>query len=95
VLTAPNAAWAVSVSERHSGRVDLLLTDVMMPGQSGPQLAARLTGMRPRLRVLYMTGYQRTGPNGETVVPVDAHLLEKPFKPEALLRAVRQALDEA
>src|SRR5690606_22646037 len=60
VLTAPSADWALSVAARHPGAIDLLLTDVMLPGMSGPQLAARLAGLRPRIRVLYMTGYQRS-----------------------------------
>jgi two-component system cell cycle sensor histidine kinase/response regulator CckA len=93
VLTAPNADWALSVSARHPGPIDLLLTDVMMPGMSGPQLAERLAKMRPSARVLFMTGYQRATPNGEPLVPAGAKLIEKPFKPDALLRAVRHALD--
>ena len=93
VLTAPNADWALSVAQRHPGAIDLLLTDVMMPGLSGPQLADRLLAMRPKVQVLYMTGYQRATPTGEPVVPDSAHLIEKPFKPEALLRAVRRALE--
>src|SRR5690606_9534972 len=93
VLTAPNADWALSVAARHPAGIDLLLTDVMMPGMSGPQLAQRLVGMRPRIRVLFMTGYQRSTASGEPVVPEGSRLIEKPFKPDALLRAVREALD--
>lgn len=93
VLTAPNADWALSVASRHPAPIHLLLTDVMMPGMSGPQLASRLKGMRPRLKVLYMTGYQRSSTTGEPVVPAGAHLIEKPFKPDALLRAVRETID--
>ena len=94
VLTAPNAEWALSVAARHPGPIDLLLTDVMMPGMSGPQLAERLAMLRPNARVLFMTGYQRATPNGEPLVREGARLLEKPFKPDALLRAVRHALDD-
>ena len=94
VLTAPNADWALSVAQRHPGSIDLLLTDVMMPGLSGPQLANRLVAIRPRVQVLYMTGYQRTTATGDPVVPEGANLIEKPFKPEALLRAVRRALED-
>ena len=93
VLTAPNADWALSVAQRHPGSIDLLLSDVMMPGLSGPQLADRLTAMRPKVRVLYMTGYQRATANGDPVVPEGSNLIEKPFKPESLLRAVRHALE--
>ncbi|MDQ3169282.1 MAG: response regulator [Acidobacteriota bacterium] len=94
VLTAPNADWALSVAQRHPGSIDLLLTDVMMPGLSGPQLADRLLAMRPRVQVLYMTGYQRATATGDPVVPEGANLIEKPFKPDALLRAVRHALED-
>ena len=93
VLTAPNADWALSVAARHPSAIDLLLTDVMMPGMSGPQLAQRLAGMRPRIRVLFMTGYQRSTASGEPIVPAGSRLIEKPFKPDTLLRAVRDALD--
>jgi PAS domain S-box-containing protein len=92
VLTAPSGAWALSVAQRHPAPIDLLLTDVMMPGMSGPQLARRMAGLRPNLRVLYMTGYQRSSTDGESLVGPGALLIEKPFKPTALLEAVREAL---
>jgi hypothetical protein len=92
VLTAPSGEWALSVAARHPARIDLLLTDVMMPDISGPQLAERLAGSRPGLRVLYMSGYQRATPDGTSMVPAGAALIEKPFKPDALLRTIRQTL---
>lgn len=93
VLTAPNGEWALSVAQRHPSTIHLLLTDVMMPGMSGPQLARRLSSLRPSTRVLYMTGYQRATPEGESMVPAEAALIEKPFKPDALLQAVRAGID--
>jgi len=93
VLTAPSGQWALSVAARHPKPIDLLLTDVMMPGMSGVELAVQLAGARPDLCVLYMSGYQRTSDGAESLLPDDATLLEKPFKPDALLRAVRAELD--
>ena len=84
----------MSVAARHSWRIDLLLTDVMMPGMSGPQLAERLAGERPGLRVLFMSGYQRSSDSGESMLPNGARLVEKPFKPDGLLHSVRAALEE-
>jgi CheY-like chemotaxis protein len=92
VLTAPSGEWALSVAGRHGGPIDLLLTDVMMPGMSGPQLARRFSALRPSTAVLYMTGYQRATPDGEMMVPAEAALIEKPFKPASLLQSVRQCL---
>ena len=93
VLTAPNGEWALSVAERHGEPIHLLLTDVMMPGMSGPQLARTLTAARPETRVLFMTGYQRASAEGDAMVPADAALIEKPFKPDALLKIVRAILN--
>jgi CheY-like chemotaxis protein len=92
VLTAPSGDWALSVSQRHPATIDLLLTDVMMPGMSGPQLARSLSQLRGGMRVLYMTGYRRDSPGGELAVPPGSNLIEKPFKPEALLRAIRTSI---
>jgi CheY-like chemotaxis protein len=89
VMTAPSGEWAMSVARRHAGTIDLLLTDVMMPGMSGPQLARGLAAHRSGIRVLFMTGYQRDSVRGEPAVPPGAEILEKPFKPAALLRAVK------
>lgn len=92
VLTAPNADEAMLVSSQHRGRIDLLLTDVVMPGMNGWQLAAELTRVRRGTRVLYMTGYT-TRPLRATLHD-DQSLLKKPFTPKALHRAVRSVLDE-
>ena len=94
VLTAPSGEWALSVAARHPSEIHLLVTDVMMPGMSGPELAQQLSTVRPSTRVLYMTGYQRAAPEGEAGISADAALIEKPFKPDALLRAVRQVIEE-
>ena len=77
----------------HPERIDLLLTDVVMPGMSGPDFAAELVALRPRIRVLYMSGYTNEGVARRGVGEAGARMLEKPFTPEALLSAVRATLD--
>jgi signal transduction histidine kinase len=92
VLEAGSGGDALIVSEQHQARIDLLLTDVVMPRISGPQLAARLLATRPDIKVLYMSGYFA----GSTLQP-DGHgtaaaFLQKPITPETLVRQVREAL---
>ena len=95
VLEAENGAHALELARSFSSRIDLLLTDVVMPGISGTQLAATLMADRPDLRVIFMSGYTdddvfRAGaPSG------DVHFIEKPFTPHSLARQVRQVLDAA
>jgi CheY-like chemotaxis protein len=93
VLVAKDGAQALDVSEKHHGQIDLLLTDVVMPGIGGPELAVRLRMRRPSLRVLLMSGYDeytfRAGGSGY------ASFIAKPFKPELLAQRVRAALDSA
>ena len=93
VLEAANAAAALAVADTHVGALDLLLTDVVMPGDSGALLAARLRAQRPAMRVLFMTGYPREALAPHGVVPEDVALMPKPFTPEALQLRVRAVLD--
>jgi two-component system, cell cycle sensor histidine kinase and response regulator CckA len=94
VLEAENGTDALKVSQEHNQRaIDLLLTDVVMPGMSGRVLADQLTRERPKTRVLYMSGYtgQTVGEHG--VLAEGSFFLPKPFTREALARKVREALD--
>jgi len=94
VLEAADGKLACEISQRESRRIDLLLTDVVMPGMNGPALAARLTADRPALTVLYTSGY--TGQAvGHGVVPERSHFIAKPFTREDLARKVREALSGA
>jgi two-component system cell cycle sensor histidine kinase/response regulator CckA len=95
VLSAGRPQDAVALCERHGGRIDLLLTDVIMPGFSGAELSKRLTAKYPDLRVIFMSGYiddlmVREGMNRHEV-----SFLQKPFTPSNLAKKVREVLDGA
>jgi two-component system cell cycle sensor histidine kinase/response regulator CckA len=92
VLSAPSAEEAVRVSRGHAGAIDLLLTDVVMPGQSGPSLATLLTTERPAMRVLHMSGYTDDAVVRHGALSGTATFLQKPFTPEGLGRKVREVL---
>jgi two-component system cell cycle sensor histidine kinase/response regulator CckA len=94
VLEAEDGADALKVSREHKQRnIDLLLTDVVMPGMSGRVLADQLVKERPQTRVVYMSGYtgQTIGDHG--VLAEGSLFLPKPFTREGLARKVREALD--
>ncbi len=73
--------------------IDLLLSDVVMPGKSGPELAAELRALRPELNVLFMSGYTGTHLTQQGVLPTTTELLRKPFHPDALVTRIRRILD--
>jgi two-component system cell cycle sensor histidine kinase/response regulator CckA len=93
VLDAGNANAALELSARFSGSIALLLTDIIMPGMNGKQLAEQLLSRRPELRVLYMSGYtdNALGPAGSAAP--DAAFLQKPITRASLVRMVREVLD--
>jgi signal transduction histidine kinase/ActR/RegA family two-component response regulator len=91
VLDAPNAAAALELAEKHDGRLDLLLTDVVMPGMSGRELAKRLTEQR-EVKVLYMSGYNNDLSDHHGILDRDTVLLEKPFTVNSLLSKVYEVL---
>jgi two-component system cell cycle sensor histidine kinase/response regulator CckA len=76
-------------------QVDLLVSDVVMPGLRGPELHARLVARHPTLRAIFMSGYFERGPSGETPIPAGTAFVAKPFTPAILVEAVRAALDPA
>jgi two-component system cell cycle sensor histidine kinase/response regulator CckA len=93
VLDAANAAEAMKVAEAEAGPLDLLLSDVVMPGMSGPELAGRLREKRPSISVLFVSGYVEDDVLRDTAVQSGDALIQKPFSNEELRRAVRKALD--
>ncbi|MGE0442439.1 MAG: ATP-binding protein, partial [Gemmatimonadales bacterium] len=92
VLPAADAEEALTLAASAPFPIDLLLTDVVMPGMNGPTLARVLTDERPALRVLLMSGYPGDDLSGE--LPADQRFLRKPFTPYILLEHVRAALTE-
>lgn len=75
--------------------IALLLTDVVMPGKSGKDLANELKDRRPQMKILFMSGYTYDAIAQYGVVDLGTHLIEKPFTPNALCRRVRELLDAA
>lgn len=93
VLEAQNGTDALQIIETLQHPIDLLLTDVVMPKMSGPELSRRLTTLLPRLRVLYISGYAEHSPANEEIAQGNAICLQKPFALDALERKVRSLLD--
>jgi PAS domain S-box-containing protein len=93
VLSAGSPADAVAIARRHEDAIDLLLTDVIMPGMNGRELARLLAEGRPDMRVLYMSGYADAAMNQHGILPPGTAFLSKPFTPEVLARKVREVLD--
>jgi PAS domain S-box-containing protein len=94
VLEAENGHEALRRCQEHLGGIDLVLTDVVMPQMSGPELANRLTALEPELRVLFMSGYLDDSMTRHGVEIDSATLLPKPFTAVELARALRRVLDE-
>jgi PAS domain S-box-containing protein len=92
VLVASSGKEALALAASQAAEIDLLLTDVVMPGMSGPQLAVELLRTWPEIQVLYMSGYVGDALT-EQGLDEGATLLHKPFKPEQLLQMVREMLD--
>jgi PAS domain S-box-containing protein len=93
VLEAAGGAEALSLLEKHDGHVHLLLTDVIMPGLSGRDLAERLAAGRPHLRVLYTSGYTDDTVVLRRMLDAGVAFLQKPYTPDVLLGRVRDLLD--
>ena len=89
VLEASGGAEAIHLATRYPGPIHLVLTDVVMPGLDGPEVAARIAAVRPGIKVLYMTGYTDAV---TTKIGAQAPLLRKPFSPAALAQRVHELL---
>jgi CheY-like chemotaxis protein len=92
VLEASDGNEAIAVAGRHPGRLHLLLTDVVMPGMNGKELAERLQELRPDLKVLFISGYTADVIAHRGVLDRGVAFLHKPFSPEELAQKVRDAL---
>ena len=93
VLVAANADAALAIVVDHPATIDLLLTDVVMPGRSGKELALDVLNQRPTTKVLFMSGYSHDAIAPQGLLADGVRLLEKPFSSEDLLRKVRDVLD--
>ncbi|HEV7388746.1 MAG TPA: response regulator [Gemmatimonadaceae bacterium] len=90
VLEAENGDAALRIAEAHPGKIDLVITDMYMPGLRGPEVADRLARTRPGLRVLFMSGY--ADQDARTGVPAGANFLNKPFSGADLAKTVEAVL---
>jgi len=93
VLVARDGKESLEIGSRHEGTIHLLVTDMSMPNMNGRELAQRLAEIRPGMKTLYMSGYMEDSGNGNKEPPPEALFIQKPFRPEALARKVREVLD--
>ena len=92
VIEAANGSSALAAYEKNAHKIDLVLTDIVMPQMNGFELGQRLTDRKPELRILYMSGY-RDNPIGAQQGGRNGSFLHKPFTPDVLLSKVREVLD--
>jgi CheY-like chemotaxis protein len=94
-LSAPDAAAALRILERANNRIDLLLTDVVMPGLNGRELAVEAQLHRPNLKVLFMTGYSRNAIVHQGRLDPGIEMIQKPMSQRDLAGRIRDLLDAA
>jgi two-component system, cell cycle sensor histidine kinase and response regulator CckA len=94
VHQVPSASCALELVDQRAGKIDLLLTDVVMPGTSGTELARTLSARLPALRVLCMSGYTEHAVFSGGILKANFAFIQKPILPDALLRKVREVLDQ-
>ena len=94
VLSASNGEAALHAAVRFGGEIDVLVTDLVMPGMSGTELAERLEAMRPEMRVLFISGYTNDG-RARRLIAAGAEFLRKPFAGETFSRRVRERMDHS
>jgi CheY-like chemotaxis protein len=92
VITAADGAEALDLVRQNDGEIDLVITDVVMPNLSGPEMVQRLRADRPDTKVIFMSGYAKRG-SLAVIEDKKAEILEKPFSPQTILTMVRKVLD--
>jgi len=92
VMEAPDGIQGMKVAESFDGKIDILITDVAMPGMSGHELAKRVVASRPGIKILFLSGYTEDAIIHEGVLDPGTAFLQKPFTLQALARKVREVL---
>jgi two-component system cell cycle sensor histidine kinase/response regulator CckA len=95
MIQAANPAEAITVAQKHNKPIDLLLTDVVMPGMNGREMATQLVLHHPEMKVLFMSGYTENVITHHGVLVEGVSFIGKPFTPSALARKIREVLDKA
>jgi len=93
VLDSTGSGDALSIGERHRGPIDLVLSDMVMPGLSGPDTVALIRAQRPSVKVLYMSGYSDHALLRQGSTEVAVNFIQKPFAPQALAAKVREVIE--
>lgn len=92
VLEAKDGDEALALWDRYSGKIDVVVTDVVMPNMSGKQLVERLRLLKPDLKVIYMSGYESSILAAGNKFGYNATFLQKPFRPSELSKKIREIL---
>jgi two-component system cell cycle sensor histidine kinase/response regulator CckA len=95
VLEAASGKEALQRAQEFTGRIHLLLTDVVMPEMSGPELATRMMSLRPGLKVIFTSGYTDDAIARQGILDPSVTFIQKPYRPKALARKIREALGVA
>ncbi len=93
VLAAARGEEALRIVQDHDGGIDLLLTDIMMPGMNGVEVAASVARARPGIQVFFMSGYADQDLVRQGLLEPGTHFLQKPFTPQELATRIRGILD--
>jgi two-component system cell cycle sensor histidine kinase/response regulator CckA len=94
VIPAPNGMEAIQTISAPQSKIDLLLSDVVMPMMSGPELGERARGLHPEIRILYMSGYAESSIVHKGILDRGVNLIQKPFAAEDLLKRIREILEQ-
>jgi DNA-binding response OmpR family regulator len=94
VLQAPDGAEGVQKALDHPGVIDLLLTDVIMPKMNGKEVADELKKVRPKIKVVFISGYPHEVLSQQKTLDASIHLIQKPFELDFLTGQIRKILDE-
>jgi PAS domain S-box-containing protein len=93
VIEARNGQEALDICGRHDGRIDIVVTDMVMPEMSGAELVQRMEACNPQIRVLFMSGYTRDVVARESIMREGSGFIEKPFTPDDLAMKVREVIE--